>query len=425
VSVKFYKPNLIPIVSSLLNEEVRLWPDNPTPANTEDEPDNGASTLSLGLAFNILSGSGKLLGAYVYCHTGLASTIDLGVGYSVSPDFFDNYTDVYSEQNLTVPGTGWQRIEFANPPTISAASGRYYFIRYRQTTNGGAFHYGYTGQYFNDFSPIKDGVLFAPSDQTIISSFPGEVEGQGQYRVNGWVTDSTFQSFNRTNYWIDPIYLPDANYTSGLISHYTFEEGSGTTINDQVGSNNLTMNGASWVTGKIGGGLSFDGTNDYLSTTSAFSFGSNTISIAMWLNWTSFSNNDDLLMELSSNFNSNNGSFLINPNADVGSFFVAMKNEVGGTLSATFNRPSTGWHHYVFVFDYQYGTIRVFVDNVEMSLSLSGTFGTNRVLSNSYNLYIMSRNNSSLFGQGIIDDLRIYNRALGTGDINALYNAFV
>ena len=52
---------------------------------------------------------------------------------------------------------------------------------------------------------------------------------------------------------------------SGLVAHYTFDEGSGITAGDSAGSNTGTLvNGPTWVTGKIGGGLTFDGTDDYV-----------------------------------------------------------------------------------------------------------------------------------------------------------------
>jgi hypothetical protein len=62
--------------------------------------------------------------------------------------------------------------------------------------------------------------------------------------------------------------LPDsasAALTGGLISYWTFDEGSGTVAADIVGGFNGTlMNGPVWVTGKFGSALDFDGTDDYV-----------------------------------------------------------------------------------------------------------------------------------------------------------------
>ena len=55
---------------------------------------------------------------------------------------------------------------------------------------------------------------------------------------------------------------------AGLVLHYAFDETSGTTAADSSGSGNTGtlngMTGAEWTTGRIGGALSFDGTNDYV-----------------------------------------------------------------------------------------------------------------------------------------------------------------
>ncbi|MDA9963179.1 BspA family leucine-rich repeat surface protein, partial [Opitutales bacterium] len=68
----------------------------------------------------------------------------------------------------------------------------------------------------------------------------------------------------------------DANSTPGLdfglVAHWTFDETNGSVLHDASGNDvNGTLNGfdalsnAHWKTGRIGGALKFDGTNDYVS----------------------------------------------------------------------------------------------------------------------------------------------------------------
>ena len=54
---------------------------------------------------------------------------------------------------------------------------------------------------------------------------------------------------------------------SGLAGAWGFNEGSGTTTADASGNGNTAtlLNGPTWVAGKYGNGLSFDGANDNLS----------------------------------------------------------------------------------------------------------------------------------------------------------------
>lgn len=72
-----------------------------------------------------------------------------------------------------------------------------------------------------------------------------------------------------------------------LVAHWKLDETSGTTAADSAGGDNTGTlnNGPSWVTGTIGGGLDFDGTDDYLNaplTTIPTGVGSRTV--ALWFN---------------------------------------------------------------------------------------------------------------------------------------------
>ena len=52
---------------------------------------------------------------------------------------------------------------------------------------------------------------------------------------------------------------------SGAVSHWKFDEDSGTTAYDSIGTNDGTLkNGPVWTMGKVAGALSFDGSNDYV-----------------------------------------------------------------------------------------------------------------------------------------------------------------
>ena len=50
----------------------------------------------------------------------------------------------------------------------------------------------------------------------------------------------------------------------GMISHWKFDGGEGTTAYDSVGNNHRTIYGAEWTTGQIDGALRFDGDGDYV-----------------------------------------------------------------------------------------------------------------------------------------------------------------
>src|SRR3989344_6333653 len=94
-----------------------------------------------------------------------------------------------------------------------------------------------------------------------------------------------------------------ADITSGLVAHYKFDEGSGTTASDSSGNNNIgtLINNPAWTTGKIGGGLSFDGVDDYvnISNESAFDFErTNPFSISAWVNYPSGSSDASIVSKM-------------------------------------------------------------------------------------------------------------------------------
>jgi len=72
----------------------------------------------------------------------------------------------------------------------------------------------------------------------------------------------------------------------GLVGYWDFEEGSGTTVYDRSSSgNNGTITGATYTNGRVGGGMNFNGTSDYIDLgTSALNFARNdSLTISMWI----------------------------------------------------------------------------------------------------------------------------------------------
>ncbi len=70
-----------------------------------------------------------------------------------------------------------------------------------------------------------------------------------------------------------------------LVGWWRFDEGTGTTAYDSSGNNNdgTLVGGATWVTGRFGGGLELDGTSGYVSVPD-FELTTDTITFAIWLN---------------------------------------------------------------------------------------------------------------------------------------------
>jgi YD repeat-containing protein len=214
--------------------------------------------------------------------------------------------------------------------------------------------------------------------------------------------------------------------TAGLIDYWRLDEESGTTLADSKGTAPATATGGPTlgVGGAVAGepdtAVSFNGTSSAaqaalnLSTT-------NKLTLEFWMKWDAYADDDDLAFELTPNFNSNPGGFLVDPNApEEGGKFAVGIGSGESRNTAYFARPSAGlWHHYAIVMDTTAPAseqVVPYVDGqpVPYVKTKSGTGAGNFANSS---LYFMSRAAGALFGAGDLDEVALYNRALPASTI--------
>ncbi len=219
--------------------------------------------------------------------------------------------------------------------------------------------------------------------------------------------------------------------TPGLVNYWRLGETAGTTFADSAGTSPATAEGG--VTLGVPGGVQndsdraarFDGVNDAasaavnLSTTQA-------VTVEFWMKRT-FANDDHIAMELTSSYHDNDGGFLIDPNApQLGGQFAVGIGRGGSRNTAYFERPSSGaWHHYAFVLNATAPADKQVLPYVDGALvpytkPESGTGAGNFAKST---LYLMSRGAASLFSDGDLDEVAIYNRALDAATIDEHFNS--
>lgn len=201
-------------------------------------------------------------------------------------------------------------------------------------------------------------------------------------------------------------------------------------LQDLTRKSPITLTGALRLgpRGRVGGAGSsvFDGTDDRGQTAAIDLSGISTMTVAMWMYWV-YSNNSDIMLESSADFNSNTGAFVLGANNAGGSFDLGIRTGVGTFNYSRFTRPSgSAWHHYAFCFNRGGGATQipaVYVDGVSQSLTpvFADTTGTGGF--GNYVWNFMSRNATSNFGEGFLDDVRIYNRVLPAWEVKALKNA--
>ena len=161
------------------------------------------------------------------------------------------------------------------------------------------------------------------------------------------------------------------------------------------------------------------------STLSALS-GSSRLAISLWLN-TTFAADDDIILELSTNSNSNAGTFKIIANeSSSGTFWIDVVGDIGKTAASIPSPSNSAWHHILINVEFANSALTEieswYVDGSAQTMTKvyvnnnnTGTFGN-------YTLYVMSRANSSLFADGAIADLCIWapSSAISSGDAATL-----
>ena len=81
--------------------------------------------------------------------------------------------------------------------------------------------------------------------------------------------------------------IPEDTMTRGLVGYWSFDEGSGNIAYDISGAGNhgTLMNNPTWSDGKVSGGLTFDGTDDYINCgdNASLDIGTGDLSITAWI----------------------------------------------------------------------------------------------------------------------------------------------
>jgi hypothetical protein len=210
---------------------------------------------------------------------------------------------------------------------------------------------------------------------------------------------------------------------TGLVAAYSFNQGSGTTVADASGyANTGTIVGASWTTaGRYGGALSFNGTSSYVNLGNRASLqltGSMT-----WSAWVKAAANpwDDGQIIAKSD-NSSGWQFKSSPDTGQHTFGVAVS---GSTSSHTQRysrtvRSLNTWYHVAGVYNAAARTLDIYVNGVLDNGVLRGT-----VPSSQYNANVdvtIGRRSGGFYFNGIIDQVRVYNRALSATEIQTDMN---
>ena len=206
--------------------------------------------------------------------------------------------------------------------------------------------------------------------------------------------------------------------TDGLVAYYPF---NGNADDKSGNGNNGTEHGATLTTDRFGrAGMAYlFGDGKYITVPNSTTLNpSLAITVSAWIDMRTFrQEHQSILSKLSSNWVPATGwSLRLTDTSDVWSH-VQVVSTVNNMRAFKRGPFSYGWLHIAFTYD---GTkLRHYVNSIETS----NYDVTGKILSNTTPLSIGVQTGVSIYYfPGAIDDIRIYNRALSTVEIQALYH---
>ncbi len=197
---------------------------------------------------------------------------------------------------------------------------------------------------------------------------------------------------------------------TGLVAAYSFDEGAGTTVSDASGNGHTgTISGATWATGQFGNALSFNGTSNWVTVADANDLDLGTgMTVSAWVNPSVLSGWRTVIMK-----ERPNGLSYVLYGYDNAPRPAAYVNTGGSDIAAigTGGLSLNTWTHLAATYD---GAIlRLYVNGNQVgSGSVSGT-----MVASTSPLRIGGNAPWGEYFAGLIDEVRIYNRALSAAEI--------
>ncbi len=211
--------------------------------------------------------------------------------------------------------------------------------------------------------------------------------------------------------------------SSGLIGYWTFDgksmipnarDASGQGVHGNLSGFIATTT----VAGKVGQGLRFDGVDDKVQVSPApAAFLVNNYSYAFWVKPISAANGQ-FLFEFGDNTFGDQGLDITGGKFRVVSYYTS--NATADVLSGGTTVQANKWYHITVVRNIPSNKLSLYVNGVrdvsDIALGAAAAYYGN----DPKTINIGSRNTASFFN-GIIDEVRFYNRALSAGEVKLLY----
>ena len=209
---------------------------------------------------------------------------------------------------------------------------------------------------------------------------------------------------------------------TGLAAAYAFDEGTGTTVAD-ASNHGLTgtISGATWTTqGKYTNALSFNGTSGYVDLGNPASLQmTGSMTLSAWVKATANPPDDGQIIAKSDNVS----GWQLKTSPDTGPHTFGIAISDGSTHVQRYSstvRALNVWYHIAGVYNAKPHTLDIYVNGVLNNGVLKGVIPASQSNAN-VNVNIGRRTGGYYF-KGIIDEVRLYNRALTQLEIQSDMN---
>jgi chitodextrinase len=198
---------------------------------------------------------------------------------------------------------------------------------------------------------------------------------------------------------------------TGLVAAYSFDQGTGTTLDDASGHGHSgTISGATWTTGHSGTALSFSGSNASVDLGSLGTFYQSGFTLEAWVKKQDATRKNTAIVG-----SWNGGGPMLWVDHLVGHYELTVGSNSSNYLDSGQAPVGGQWQHIAATYDGT--TARYYIDGVQVASRAASNIGS----SDTWRIGAYGASPGGFF-DGLIDDVRVYDHALTTGEVQVDMN---